>query len=402
SGLENSLLAVAVVGLAAVLVRAAASGRLATAGTAVWCGLLAALAALTRPDALLYAAAYPLVALLLVTRPAVRRTLWAVPLSLGAFAVPYGGYLAWRYAQFHQLVPNTAVAKAQGVPTVAALAKATDLAGYAGWPLVVVAVVCVGAALGRPSRARTGLVALLVPLALAVLSYAVLVPDWMAQYRFATPVWPLAALATAIAAGEVLPRLAVRGRVAVAVLAATACTLTGITWSQDVQSFRAGPTLPLCLVVRQSREYNGIARMLGVRHGSVLLPDVGGTALTSDLRIVDVAGLADARIARYLANRDLAALRHHVLAEVRPTLIAVHASWAAVTGLAADPRTARDYRVLTDNPTEGVLYVRRDAVPDRARLAEVTAFARRSVGEQIAFSRTARRASCGATLRPGA
>lgn len=401
SGLENSLLAVAVVGLAAVLVRAAANGRLAGAGTAVWCGLLAALAALTRPDGLLYAAAYPVVALLLVTRRTARRTLWAVPLSVAAFAVPYGAYLAWRYVQFHQLLPNTAVAKAQQVPTVADLAKATDLAGYAGWPLVVVAVVCVGAALGRPSRTRTGLVALLVPLALAVLAYAVLTPDWMAQFRFATPVWPLATLTTAIAAGEVLPRLATRGRAAVAVLTATACVLTGITWSQDIRSFRAGPTLPLCLVVRQSREYNGIARMLGVRHGSVLLPDVGGTALTSDLRVVDVAGLADARIARYLADGDLAALRHRVLTEDRPTLIAVHASWAAVTGLSGDPRTARDYHLLIDDRSVGVLYVRRDAVPDRAKLAEVTAYAKRSAGEQTAFSRTARRASCGATLRPG-
>lgn len=401
SGLENSLLAVAVVGLAAVLVRAAANGRLATVGTAVWCGLLAALAALTRPDAVLYAAAYPVVALLLVTRPTVRRTLWSVPLSIGVFAVPFGGYLAWRHSEFGQLLPNTAIAKAQSVPTVSSLAKATDLVAYVGWPLVVVAVVCVGAALARASRARTGLVALLVPLGLAVLSFAVLIPDWMAQFRFATPVWPLAALATAIAAGEVLPQLATRGRAVVVVLTAAACAFTGISWSQDIQVFRTGPTLPMCLVVLQSQEYNGIARMLGVHNGSVLLPDVGGTALTSDLRVIDVAGLADGRIARYYADHDMAALRDYVLNDARPTIIAVHASWASVTGLLRDPRTTRDYDLLTDNRAEGSVLVRRDVIPNPTVRGQLSAYAVRSVGQQETFGGTERRASCGATLRPG-
>jgi hypothetical protein len=50
SGVENGLLAVTVAGLAAVLARAAAAGRLLELGPAVGCGLLAALAALTRPD----------------------------------------------------------------------------------------------------------------------------------------------------------------------------------------------------------------------------------------------------------------------------------------------------------------------------------------------------------------
>jgi hypothetical protein len=53
SGLENSLLAVTVVTIGAVLVRANARGALATVPPAVVCGLLASLAALTRPEGLI-------------------------------------------------------------------------------------------------------------------------------------------------------------------------------------------------------------------------------------------------------------------------------------------------------------------------------------------------------------
>lgn len=59
SGLENPLLALIAVTLAALLARAAIARRLLEVRVAVGCGLLAALAALTRPDGLIYAAAYP-------------------------------------------------------------------------------------------------------------------------------------------------------------------------------------------------------------------------------------------------------------------------------------------------------------------------------------------------------
>ena len=59
SGLENGLLALAVVGIGTVIVRAVAAGRVHEPTVAATCGALAALAALTRPEGLVYAAAYP-------------------------------------------------------------------------------------------------------------------------------------------------------------------------------------------------------------------------------------------------------------------------------------------------------------------------------------------------------
>jgi len=65
SGLENALFAFAVMAIAAVLARAVAAGTPLAVNTAVTTGVLAALAALTRPDGVAYAAAFPLAVVLL-------------------------------------------------------------------------------------------------------------------------------------------------------------------------------------------------------------------------------------------------------------------------------------------------------------------------------------------------
>jgi hypothetical protein len=240
-----------------------------------------------------------------------------------------------------------------------------------------------------------------VPLVLAIVAYSVLLDDWMPQYRFATPVWPLAALAASIAAAHLMPQLAVRGRAALAVVTAAACTLAGIAWWQDYSEFTAGPTVPLCVVVQQAQEYNGYARILGVRDGTVLLPDIGGTALAGDLRVADVVGLADKRFAEYWNHKDMAGLRDYVFTDLKPTVIHVHGVWASATGLLSDPRMTTDYVRLRWTSSTGANLVRRDLVRDPRMLAELTAFARTSAAEQADIS-GARTRSCGPVLRPDA
>jgi len=53
--------------------------------------------------------------------------------------------VAWRLATFGQWLPTTATAKSQGLPTIAGFAKVGALIGYAGWPIVLVGAVLVGA-----------------------------------------------------------------------------------------------------------------------------------------------------------------------------------------------------------------------------------------------------------------
>ena len=78
------------------------------------------------------------------------------------------------------------------------------LVEYLGWLTTVLAVAVIAAAISRPWPTRTAVAMLLVPLGLAVANYAILRPDWMAQHRFATVVWPLAAIAVTLSAFHVL------------------------------------------------------------------------------------------------------------------------------------------------------------------------------------------------------
>ncbi|MFC5286262.1 hypothetical protein ACFPM7_04305 [Actinokineospora guangxiensis] len=367
SGLENPLLGFAVVALAAVLVRAVVGGRLLTTRAAVTAGLLAALAGLTRPDGMIYAAAFPLVALLFLRgwRPAVKPVL----LSVVAFAVPVGAYVAWRWAVFGALLPNTALAKSQGVPSPQDLVKPATMVGYVGWLTLLVGVVLVGAALPRPSKERDGLLALLVPLGLAVVAFGVLAADWMPQFRFATPVWPLAAVAAVVGGSLVVGGLATRGKVAVGVLAVLGLAHSVTLWWADMDRFRTGPTVPTCVIAQAvGWEFNAYADLLGVRDGSLLVPDVGGAALASDLEILDLAGLAHREIAEFWGDDDMRGLRDYVFTEARPTFITAHGNWAGATGVLADPRLQRDYALITADRSREK-WVRRDAVPDDGTMA---------------------------------
>ncbi|GEL24098.1 hypothetical protein PSU4_30520 [Pseudonocardia sulfidoxydans NBRC 16205] len=395
SGLENALLALAVAWIGALLVRASARERVTSVGTAVGCGLLAALAALTRPEGMIYAGAFPLVALLLLRRGGFVRSLLTVSLSVVAFVVPFGLYLLWRWSTFHQLLPTTAVAKSQGLPTVAGFGKVTELVAYAGWSGVLVGAVLVGAALMRPAPVRTAIVALLVPLGLGLVAFGVLVPDWMEQYRFATPVWALGAFVVALAAVDVLGGLRVRGRLTVALVAVVAAVFSGVGWVGSAQTFRDAPTAPMCLiVVNTGWEFNGYADILGLQKSTFFAPEIGGGALAGRSLLIDGAGLAEPTIAAFWAEKNWAAVRDYVFDEVKPSFIRSHGEFRTQMAFDADPRFQADYLLIGPSPNGGGNWVRRDLVPDEATMARLREWAVRAEAADAA-QRATPRASCG-------
>jgi hypothetical protein len=371
---------------------------------AVACGVLAALAALTRPDGLIYVAAYPLAVLTLLRWREWVRSLVAMVVSVVGFLLPYGAYLLWRVTTFGALLPNTAVAKAQGLPSLADLTRPSVLVDHVGWWSVLLAGVLVVAALcvRSPASSRSVFAVLLVPLVLAVAAFAVLEPDWMPLFRFATPVWPLGTVAAVVAAARVLPRL---GRVPLtaAVAVATVAVVAAVTvWVPITRTFRAGPTVPMCVVAQNTGlSFDGYAAQLGLRTGTLVAPDIGGAALTSRLRIVDLAGLADKQVARFWAADDMAGLRTYLFEVVRPDFITSHSGWSRHTGLTADPRLAAGY-VLVSAPSttpSNDEWVRRDLVARPGQLAELRAFARTVVKPADDRARSQPRGSCGDTLR---
>ncbi|MDG4862876.1 hypothetical protein P8605_32535 [Streptomyces sp. T-3] len=398
SGLENPLYALLATVLAAVLIRASADGTLLTRGPALASGLLALGAALTRPDGAILAGAYPLLLLLHLRRADLTPAVRATALSVGAFVLPYAAFIGWRYWMFGRLVPNTAVAKRQELPPSELFAQQTGgLLSYAGWTAVLVATLVIGAALSRPGTLRRALPAVLPPLALTLIAFGVLEPDWMGMFRFSTPVWALGVLALTPAAVGLVEQGVLRTRIVIPI--ALSCSLL-LSWSgqqKAADSFRAYPTLPMCLVVnRDGVMFNEYADRLGIKNASVLLPSLGGTLLTSDLKVYDLAGLTEPRIADLLAEDDIKGLQQYAFDELRPTFIHAVAVWAEKTDMKAPQLTAAGYVPLYRQGVGGD-WVRADAVRDSARLESVRAWAAHAVPE----SRVSGRNRCGTDLEPG-
>jgi hypothetical protein len=401
SGLENPLYALVTCWLAVVLFGAVLDDRLLSGRVAVTAGLLVALAALTRPDGLVYAGAYPLLVLLALRRAGLAAAVRSVALSTAVFLVPFGAYVAWRRVEFGRWLALPAVAKSQEPPEPAQFTRVGEVVGYAGALAVLVVAVCVGLVLARRTRLAAGLVALLVPLGLALLGFAVLAPDWMEQLRFATPVWVLGALTAVFAVARALGRGRTRRRIALSVALVLAILPTAAQFATVARQFRAYPTVPLCLIADTfGRGFNGQADVLGAEHATLLLPDVGGTALTSRLTVVDLVGLTEPRLADLWGARDMAGVRDHVFERVKPTFIHSHGAWSQATGIAEDPRLAADYHVLSAGPVAED-WVRRDAVPDGATLTAMRDYQREQVARVHHEQTKALRGRCGPTLRPG-
>ncbi len=402
SGLENSLFALAACALAVHLFLAVLDDRLWTPSAAVTAGVVAAFAALTRPDGLIYLAAYPAVSALLVRRATWSTALRGVLYSGIAFAVPFGAYLLWRISEFGRLVANTAVAKHQAMPTVHDLTRAGELVQYAGAPAVIAAVGIVGLALSAPSRWRDGVIAFLIPLALAMVAYCVLQPDWMAQFRFATPVWALGAIVAVISAGELLARLRTHRRILVVLVLIGALIPSGSAFAAETDAFRTDPDVPLCWIVQRfGRVFNGYADILALPQGSLLAPDMGGSSLTSRLRLIDMAGLTESHIADIYAGTGRTSLEDYVFEQVKPTFVHTHGAWM-YNEITLDPRMERDYYRIhqsqdPNRPDEE--WVRKEVVREDGQLQQLRQYAGRVLPGLLPGYRPT--GSCGAVLQPG-
>jgi hypothetical protein len=354
SGLENALLAwLATVSASLAIHAVERTGEVPRRD--VGAGVVAALLALTRPDALLYAAGYPIALAVgaMRHRPlAIRPVVQGVARMLAGFLPVFGGYLAFRFLYFGDWVPNTFHAKVK--PAGASLldpGKLLDLVEGAAGDLFVPAMLLLagGAAwLAWRRRLPGRTIVLGAHLAIAMAVYMVMPVDWMGEFRFATPFFVfffwfggelVAALAAAQPATAALRRLAA---LATAIFVLQAATI----FLARSRRFAADPTVPLAVATRfGGHGFNRLAAALPGRQPSLLTPDLGGVLLDSELRVYDLAGLCDPVIARTLHERPQA-LRDYVLGEVRPTFVHTQGAFTRSSALHVDPRFARDYVAL--------------------------------------------------------
>jgi hypothetical protein len=116
--------------------------------------------------------------------------------------------------------------------------------------------------------------------------------------------------------------------------------------------------------------FNGYAALLDLDDGVLATPDVGGAALASKLRVVDLAGLADARLARPLSQGNVPQYNEAVFAR-NPDFIELHFPWGM--SLFGDPRLTEGYvEIRRTAETDGV-WVRADLVT-KQQLAKLKAW----------------------------
>lgn len=273
--------------------------------------LLAALAALTRPEA---TALFPL--LLLAAFLAIRKRPGARPYLL-RLAVPFaavvGAHEIFRLAYYGQLVPNTFFAKF-GVPLPPSLPTRTEYltdfltkgTGAFGAFSALAAVFLVSTArLSSPRAAAARPIALTVLFGLA--NVAVSGADFMIGFRYLIPYLPLLYVATALGAAALIdlrrsrskPKKSAPSGFPVEALVAVAAMFTatqGYAHSRD--DLRPFEEL-------RRRISEDTAEALG-RWMSAHLPagtkvaaaDIGALGFYSDLPIIDLTGLTDRAIAR--------------------------------------------------------------------------------------------------------
>jgi hypothetical protein len=306
----------------------------------------------------------------------------------GGGLVPVAGsYLAFRRLYFGDWVPNTYHAK--DTPSLFFgfdPAKWTGLLEAAVGPLAIPASIAVAAgALWLFGRGKVDgrTASLAAHLVVAAAAYVLMPQDWMGEYRFATPFFIFFYWALAEALGRVAETA--RGLGVAAALGALIAATSATVHAPRTAAFARGPVVPLAGVARFYGDgYNRLAEVLGAPAPSLLAPDVGGTFLTSRLRVYDLVGLCDATAARTLRS-DTAAFHRYVFEEARPTFIHVHGPWARWAAFHSNPRFTASYVALReswlapetrtgsdpergsrqiDEPTWGD-YVRRDAIgPD--------------------------------------
>jgi hypothetical protein len=350
SGLENPLLA-ALAALAFLLAVRAVRGTGRAERLDLASGVVASLLALTRPDGIVYAAAYPFALFAAPRHTAAVRALAPRLLryALG-FAPPLASWLAFRLWWFGDWAPNTYYAK--GGPELAGLFDVAKLRalleGAAGPAAVLLAAltVAVSGLLGARRRLGRGVPVAGVYLAVSVAVYLLLPEDWMREFRFATPVMPFLAWLTWALARRSVRWLPIPGRGAALAGLAVGLVAAGVVGHlARTAAFAADPTIPIARVGAFAEGYQRLAGHVDAREASLLTADVGGMLLRGRLRIHDLAGLCDRTIARTLGGAP-AAFHAYVFEELRPTFIHVHGHWAEEAALARDPRLGRDYAPL--------------------------------------------------------
>lgn len=337
-------------------------------------GAIAAGLALTRPEAIFFALVYPAVRVLLalpyrIALPS--RELRRVGIFLLAFVGIFGAYMIFRILYFDDIVANTFYEK--GGQTRYEVANAflvrdtaieklsafgLGIGGKFGAPLLIGLTIVVAYLAGR-RRFSLGFGVLLLFTGVLLLNYLFLPKDWMPEFRFVTPIFPLLYAVAFVVIWQLVLDLnlgtkPLQGITAVLVVMVVVSSL--ILFVDRTPGVKSGGSSVSFETVksRTADRYNEYASALGLEDGSLLTPDTGATFYYSDLRVFDLGGLADRVIAKH--RRGSQRFFDYVFDEIKPTFIDLGGHWTYEANLESDPRFRQDYVPLRQHAANKTLF----------------------------------------------
>ncbi|MFW5868038.1 MAG: hypothetical protein ACOCX2_09495, partial [Armatimonadota bacterium] len=284
---------------------------------------------------------------------------------LALFAAPFALFLGWRYWYFGALVPNTYYAKS-GSDIVASGIRHLRMGTrylFGAWTEQGAAIFAVVAVFGLSVR-RHGTWLLLAALAAGVAFVLKAGWDWMGAGRFVAhlaPIWLIL-----VAAGfEVVRQKALSRRYVLLAIIIGTGFYAYANW-QIVEKEAVGRLCPFERVANVGRWYDGLADRLHLSDPSLATVDLGGTALCANMRMIDLAGLGNAEVARAVyEGRYGPEFFNEFLSAEQPTFIHIHSGWVGDSGIMTLPLIEDSYYEM-DAP--GHIEVRRHHLVHRDAL----------------------------------
>jgi hypothetical protein len=370
-------------------------------GLASKLGILTGLAAITRPEGILFILVFPLYLLL---EKAIQGQdkgweLKKITRDFGRFLLPFivifGGYFIFRVIYFQDILPNTFYAKGENAFSLirwlrlitlheSRFEKILQIVEMVLGRLAVLGLLYLVISLTHFLSTRRFLLyqwAALILFLPGALAYVMLPADWMGEFRFATTVIPVFYIFLVQTGEAWLKYVPIRSTWKPWILGFILLAFLGINVNRHIrrtQIFAVNPPTPFLTIVQLYGErYNRYAEVLELDDASILLPDMGGTLYYSNLTVYDLGALTDRTIARTLRH-DTEAFHDYVFEEIKPTFIVMYSGWAQFAEFDKDARFRQDYAPIEEQLDEllqvhGIemfsgRYVRLDALADISQL----------------------------------
>lgn len=328
--------------------------------------LLVSLSAMTRPDGILFLLV-PLIILVfdhLVWKPANQNLIIEISIYIIFFILTFGGFITFRFFYFGDIFPNTYYAKGwllsqfNLIPVllpIFMLFRIPELFSSVSVRfgiVILISLMIIFFYLLRFRKMDRSKWLILLLLFFSASIYVILPPDWMDEFRFATPFLVFIYIFIYLSFEAIFSIFENREKTKLLfplIFIVIFIVLNLIEFIPRSLSFLLDPTVPFLAVQEQyGTRFNKYAHVLNLDDGSILCPDVGGTLYASELRVYDLGGLTDKLIAKTF-GKNQGAFYDYIFNIAKPTFIHTHGYWAYKANFDADSRFREQYVPIQEN-----------------------------------------------------